>query len=73
MQIGFQRRQSKAFAEVKKLIESGEAGRIVQVDAQIHYQADLKSPAPRRRPPRWIGTSGAGRAQESPIALRSAT
>ena len=74
VQIGFQRRQSKAFAEVKKFIDSGEAGKIVQVDAQIHYTAGLNDPKPqRRRPPRWIGTSGAGRDRRSPIARRSAT
>ena len=44
VQIGFQRRQSKAFAEVKKFIDSGKAGKIVQVDAQIHYTAGLKDP-----------------------------
>ena len=50
VQIGFQRRQSKAFAEVKKFIDSGEAGRIVQVDAQIHYTAGLKDPTPQDPP-----------------------
>ena len=48
VQIGFQRRQSKAFAEVKKLIDSGAAGKIVQVDAQIHYTAGLNDPKPQR-------------------------
>ncbi len=50
VQIGFQRRQSKAFAEVKKLIDSGAAGKIVQVDAQIHYTAGLNDPKPRDPP-----------------------
>jgi len=50
VQIGFQRRQSKAFAEVKKFIDSGEAGKIVQVDAQIHYTAGLKDSKPRDPP-----------------------
>ena len=50
VQIGFQRRQSKAFAEVKRLIDSGAAGKIVQVDAQIHYTAGLKDPHPQDPP-----------------------
>jgi predicted dehydrogenase len=50
VQIGFQRRQSKAFAEVKKFIDSGGAGKIVQVDAQIHYTAGLKDPKPQDPP-----------------------
>ncbi len=49
-QIGFQRRQSKAFTDVKKMIEAGDAGRIVQVDLQIHYRADLASPTPQTPP-----------------------
>ncbi len=74
VQIGFQRRQSKAFAAVKRLIDSGAAGKIVQVDAQIHYTAGLKDPSPagpaRRRS---IGTCGAVRDRRSRIARRSAT
>jgi len=42
VQIGFQRRQSKAFAEVKKFIEAGGIGDLVQVDARIHYRAGTK-------------------------------
>jgi len=73
VQIGFQRRQSNAFAAVKKLIQSGEAGRIVQADAQIHYRADLKSPAPQTPPDTLDLTSGAGRDPRFPTAPRSAT
>lgn len=51
VQIGFQRRQSRAFQEVKRLIDSGEAGKIVQVEAQIHYQAGTKDPTPQPPPP----------------------
>ncbi len=50
VQIGFQRRQSKAFQEVKQFIQSGEAGRIVQADVQIHYRAGTKDPAPVEPP-----------------------
>jgi predicted dehydrogenase len=51
VQIGFQRRQSKAFAEVKKLIDSGVAGRIIQVEPQIHYTAGTLDPTPQAPPP----------------------
>ncbi len=51
VQIGFQRRESKAFRAVKEYIESGRAGRIVQVDAQIHYNASPKDATPQPPPP----------------------
>jgi predicted dehydrogenase len=62
VQIGFQRRQSKAFQEVKEFIDSGEAGRIVQVDAQIHYRAGTKDPTPQDPPASldWDLWSGPG-------------
>ena len=50
VQVGFQRRQSKAFEEVREFIDAGEAGRIVQVDAQIHYRAGTKDPTPQDPP-----------------------
>jgi predicted dehydrogenase len=50
VQIGFQRRQSKALAQVKQFIDSGEAGRIVQVEPQIHYTAGTKDAAPQAPP-----------------------
>ena len=50
VQIGFQRRQSKALAKVKELIDAGELGRIVQVDAQIHYRAGTDDPTPQEPP-----------------------
>lgn len=37
IQIGFQRRQSKAFAKAKELINSDKIGKVHQVGAQIHY------------------------------------
>ncbi|MBN2329918.1 MAG: Gfo/Idh/MocA family oxidoreductase [Candidatus Omnitrophica bacterium] len=62
VQIGFQRRQSQAFQQVKEFIASGKAGEIVQVDAQIHYNAagGLKDPTPQDPPvsldwDRWCG------------------
>jgi predicted dehydrogenase len=39
VQIGFQRRQSKAFKHAKQYIKDGKAGKINQIVAQIHYQA----------------------------------
>ena len=50
VQVGFQRRQSRAFQEVKQFIDSGQAGTIVQVDAQIHYTAGTKDPTPQAPP-----------------------
>ncbi|NQU53646.1 MAG: Gfo/Idh/MocA family oxidoreductase [Bacteroidetes bacterium] len=37
VQIGFQRRQSKAFAKAKELIQQGILGKVHQIGAQIHY------------------------------------
>jgi predicted dehydrogenase len=53
VQVGFQRRQSKAFRQVQQCIDSGALGRIVQVDAQIHYTAGTLDPTPQP-PPRWL-------------------
>ncbi|MCP4638958.1 MAG: Gfo/Idh/MocA family oxidoreductase [bacterium] len=48
--IGFQRRQLPVFHAVKQFIEEGGAGRIVQVDAQIHYHATPKDATPQDPP-----------------------
>lgn len=50
VQIGFQRRQSPAFQAVRQHIADGKAGRIVQVEAQIHYNAGLNDPKPQDPP-----------------------
>jgi predicted dehydrogenase len=50
VQVGFQRRQKTGFREAKQLVESGAAGRIVQVDAQIHYRAATPDPKPQDPP-----------------------
>jgi predicted dehydrogenase len=42
VQIGFQRRQSEAVRQAAEFIRAGNAGRIVQVDAQIHYNAQMR-------------------------------
>lgn len=41
-QVGFQRRQSQAVKDAAAFIASGDAGQIRQVDAQIHYGAELR-------------------------------
>ncbi len=60
VQIGFQRRQNQALNEAKKFIAEGGAGKIVQVDAQIHYRAGTKDNTPQDPPPEldwdlWCG------------------
>ncbi len=50
VQIGFQRRQSAGFAQARQYIQSGKAGRILQVEAQIHYNAGTKDPTPVEPP-----------------------
>lgn len=40
VQVGFQRRQSSAFNHAKKYIAEGQAGKINQIVAQIHYRAN---------------------------------
>ena len=46
VQVGFQRRQSNCFKQVKEAVESGGIGDVVQVEAQIHYNAGTKDPTP---------------------------
>lgn len=42
VQIGFQRRHSETIKQAAEYIRSGQAGRILQVDAQINYSPGLK-------------------------------
>ncbi len=42
VQVGFQRRQSPAIRKAREIIQAGELGRIIQVEAQIHYAAPLR-------------------------------
>ncbi len=51
VQVGFQRRQSEAFRQVKEFVAAGKAGRIVQADVQIHYRTGTKDPTPQNPPP----------------------
>lgn len=41
VQVGFQRRQSKAFQKAKELIGEGRIGKIYEIGAQIHYNPDI--------------------------------
>ncbi len=50
IQIGFQRRQSPAVQQAREYIRQGNLGRIVQVDAQIHYTADIRDATPQDPP-----------------------
>ena len=42
IQIGFQRRQSLAFRKTKELIDGGRIGNVLQINAQINYNPELK-------------------------------
>jgi len=50
VQIGFQRRQAEAIRQAGRYIRDGNAGRIVQVDVQIHYAAATPDPTPQDPP-----------------------
>lgn len=60
VQVGFQRRQSPAVQQARDYIKQGSAGRIIQVEAQINYRADMRD-ATREDPPasldweQWCG------------------
>jgi predicted dehydrogenase len=47
VQVGFQRRQSAAYQAVRRFINDGNLGRVVQAEAQINFTAGLLSPAPQ--------------------------
>jgi predicted dehydrogenase len=50
IQIGFQRRQSAAFQQVRQFVQAGNAGRIVHADVQIHYTAGMLDATPQPPP-----------------------
>jgi predicted dehydrogenase len=50
VQVGFQRRQPNGFSEAREFVRSGQAGRIVQIDAQIHYNASPEKYTPQDPP-----------------------
>ena len=41
VQVGFQRRHSKAFQKAKELVSEGRIGNIYEINAQIHYNPDI--------------------------------
>ncbi len=51
VQVGFQRRQSAAIQQARDYLRQGSAGRIVHVEAQIHYTAGLRDTTPQPPPP----------------------
>jgi predicted dehydrogenase len=44
VQVGFQRRQSQTFKQVKEAIDAGRIGEVIQADVQIHYNAGTQDP-----------------------------
>ena len=50
VQIGFQRRKTASFRAVREYIQAGRAGRIVQVDVNIHYGAQMLDSTPQDPP-----------------------
>jgi len=42
VQVGFQRRQSPAIQQTREHIQQGKLGKIIQVEAQIHYNAPMR-------------------------------
>ncbi|MBI5388089.1 MAG: Gfo/Idh/MocA family oxidoreductase [Verrucomicrobia bacterium] len=51
VQIGFQRRQAAAIRQARSYIQEGNPGRVVCVEAQIHYTAGTKDATPQAPPP----------------------
>ena len=50
VQIGFQRRKSKAIQQARQYIQEGNTGKIVQAVAQIHYTANILDTTPQQPP-----------------------
>lgn len=44
VQIGFQRRQSPAIRQAAEYVQNGEIGELIQIEAQIHYDAASQIP-----------------------------
>ncbi len=62
VQIGFQRRQSKAIQQAKQFIDEGGIGKVIQAEAQIHYKAGMRDATPQDPPAsldwdQWCGPS----------------
>lgn len=50
VQIGFQRRQNKAFSKAKELIGEGEIGKVHLIESQIHYNPTIDDTTPQNPP-----------------------
>lgn len=50
VQIGFQRRHAAGFGAAREFLRSGGAGRIINIDAHIHYNANPKPYKPQDPP-----------------------
>lgn len=62
VQIGFQRRHATAIGQARDYVREGNAGRMIQVAAQIHYSAGIKDTTPQDPPSTldwdlWCGPS----------------
>jgi len=68
VQVGFQRRQSQAFKDAAAYLQGGAAGRIVQVDAQIHYAANPPDATPQAPPASLDWEAWCGPAPKLPYA-----
>lgn len=68
VQIGFQRRQSEAVRQASRHIAEGHAGRILAVEAQIHYAPRLANPAPTQPPPALDWDAWCGPAPKLPYS-----
>jgi predicted dehydrogenase len=68
VQVGFQRRQSQAFKDAAAYIQGGAAGRIVQVDARIHYTAKPPDATPQAPPASLDWETWCGPAPKLPYA-----
>ena len=65
--LAFSAARARPSGRSRDYLQQGNLGRIVQVDAQIHYlRRHCRIPRPRTRRRRWIGTSGAARPPRSP-------
>ncbi|MBN1997028.1 Gfo/Idh/MocA family oxidoreductase [candidate division KSB1 bacterium] len=51
VQIGFQRRKGATIQKAREFIQSGNLGRVIQVDVQIHYDAPMRDATPQDPPP----------------------
>jgi len=66
VQIGFQRRQSKAIQQARQYIQQDNIGRIIQTEVQIHYTAGMRDTTPQEPPASLDWDSWCGPATKLP-------